>query len=378
MNIDLGRRTAGQWWQHQEPFVNARVDSVRELCIEAYRKAGAGTDEAGFLAATNLDKAIQGDHARGLNRVPPLVRSALEGRIDLRATPAVRRDGPGFALVDGGPLASGRLVCRQAMLLAIEKARANGIAFVGVQHQGELLTRYIQIAAEVGTIGIVFNQSFPTVAPHGGAGALLGNQPLAIGIPAGRHDPILLDMSFTQSSAAGMFLAATQRQTVAPGLLLDEAGEPSIRAEDFPSRESYALGPDARGSLTPLGNNHKGYAMVFVLSLLSAVLTDTSPPWELFYRLKKRGRYGTVMIAIDPAVILPIEEFRRRVDDFIDNVKAAKRRKGVEEILYPGEGSQRLRREREALGVFALPESHFRALCAMADELGFDRPRLAE
>src|SRR5262249_48963348 len=152
----------------------------------------------------------------------------------------------------------------------------------------------------------------------------------------------------------------------------------STDARDFPTAHTFpGLGPGARGSLTPLGNNHKGYAMVFILSLLSAVLSDTSPPWELFYHLPKRGRYGTVLIAIDPAVVMPAAEFKQRVDDFIDNVKAARRRAGVDEILYPGEGSQRLRRGREKLGLVPLPRSHYTALCELARQVGVPEPQLA-
>jgi LDH2 family malate/lactate/ureidoglycolate dehydrogenase len=372
--MDLTERTGGQWWQTDEPFVTVTLPSLRRLGIAAYEKAGASPEDAAFLLGMNVDKALQGDHARGVDRLPDLVNAALNGHQDLRAEIKVLKERPGFALVDGGPKASGRLVCKRAMEIAVAKARQTGIAFTGAQAQGQLLTPLAQIAVDAGMIGIVFNQSFPTVAPFGGAGPLLGNQPLAIAVPAGRHDPILLDMAMTQTSAAGMFLAAKQKQTVAPGLLLDEDGEPTTDATDFPTEQTWpGLGPGARGSLTPLGNNHKGYAMIFMLSLLSAVLTDTSPPWELFYHLKKRGRYGTVHIAIDPASLMPLDQFKARVDEYIDTVKVAPKAKGTREILYPGEKSQRLRRQREQAGILALPASHAGALDAMATGLGLQK-----
>ena len=65
------------------------------------------------------------------------------------------------------------------------------------------------------------------------------------------------------------------------------------------------------------------------------------------------------------------------MDAFIDRVKAHPRRAGVDEILYPGEKSQRLRREREKAGVFAIPESHYKVLCEAADEFGVPHPELA-
>ncbi len=369
--VNLQERTAGQWWQFEEPFVTVTLESVKRVGIAGYRKAGASAENAAFLLATNLDKAVQGDHARGVGRLPDLVKAALDGRDNLNPDLKVSNETASFALIDGPPNTSGRIASKFAMELAVKKAKQTGIAFCGVRFQAALLTPVAQVALQSDMIGVVFNQSFPTVAPFGGAGAFLGNQPLAIAVPAGKHDPIIMDMSMTQSSAAGMFLAAKQKQQVAPRLLLDEHGEPTTDATEFPSVDSFpGLGPDARGSLTALGDSHKGYAMVFMLSLLSAVLSDTSPPWELFYRLKKRGRYGSVVIAINPEVVMPLPAFKAKVDEFINGVKGAPRRKGVAEILYPGEKSQRLRREREQAGVVALPESHVKALDAFAAEIG--------
>jgi len=376
--MDLRERTAGQWWQHDEPFVTVRLDSLKRVALAAYERAGASPANAEFLLRMNLDKALQGDHARGVGRIAGIVRQVEEGRTDFNPEIRILREAASFALVDGGLKASGPLVSKFGMELAIRKARETGIAWVGAKGQAQILTAFTRLAVEAGMIGIVFNQSFPTVAAFGGAGALLGNQPLAIGVPARRHDPVLLDMSMTQTSAAGMFLAAKQGKKVDPGLLLDEHGEPTTDATEFPSQYvDPDYGPDARGSLAVLGNSHKGYAMVFILSLLSAVMTDTSPPWELYYRLKKRGRYGSVLMAIDPEKIMPRAAFLDAVDAFIDGVKRSPRRAGVTEVLYPGEKSQRLRREREQAGVLEIPESHYKALCELAAQLGAEPLALA-
>ena len=369
------QRTYGQWWQHNEDFVTVSIDWVRDLGVAAYRSVGASAEDAAFLVSLNLDKSLQGDHTRGVGRIVGNVQSARAGKLDVHPALTVTRESPSFSLVDCAANASGPLACKHGMELAIGKARQTGIAFSGVRAQAQLLTRFLQMATSANMVGIVFNQSFPTVAPTGGAGPLLGNQPLAIGVPASRHDPVLLDMSMTQSSAAGMFLAAAQGQQVAPGLLLDQHGMDTTDAREFPTEHVFpGLGPGARGSLVPLGGNHKGYAMVFILSLLSAVLSDTNPPWDLFYHLPERGRYGTVLIAIDPSAVMPIDQFKARVDDYIAHVKAAKKREGVAEILYPGEGSQRLRRERERSGVLPVPATQFAALCAMAKEIGVEAP----
>ncbi len=367
------RRTAGQWWDSTEEMVVVPIGDLERVGVAAYVDAGASSGDARFLFRTNLDKAIQGDHARGLVKVPGLIAQARRGDVDVAPDIQVLRDRPGTAIVDGGTRASGRLVSRAAMALAIEKARATGIAMVGARGSGELLTAYVRQATDAGMIGMAMVQSVPTVAPHGGRGPLLGNAPFAVGIPAGRLDPLILDMSFTESSASGVLMSARQGQPVPPGVLLDEHGEPTTDATEF---QDPALAPTygefcVRGTLVPLGGGHKGYAMVLVLGLLSSLLSDSSPPWELYYHLSERGRYGTLLWAVDPTALTgtSADDVGQRVDDFLGAVKAAPTREGGE-ILYPGERSQLLARERRERGTIAVPRPDADAMDELARELG--------
>jgi LDH2 family malate/lactate/ureidoglycolate dehydrogenase len=229
-------------------------------------------------------------------------------------------------------------------------------------------------------IGMAMVQSVPTVAPFGGYQPLLGNAPMAWGIPAKDRPPVILDMAFTQSSASPVMMAAEQGQQIAPGLLLDEYGQPTIDAADFPDWEltnrTGGTGVAVKGSLVPLGDSHKGFAMVFLVGLLSSILTDTSPPWELYHHLPSRGRYGTVLTAIDPRAFDPTGDVGAKVDAFCDRVTSAPRRDGVDEILYPGLRSQQLKAARRAAGWFAVPRSHADAMAALAVEVGVPAPAM--
>jgi LDH2 family malate/lactate/ureidoglycolate dehydrogenase len=213
-------------------------------------------------------------------------------------------------------------------------------------------------------------QTGPCVAPIGGYTAMLGNGPFAVGVPAGRHDPVVLDMSFTQTSASGVLLAAEQGEAIPPGVLLDSRGQPSTDPHDFRAVDRAKSPTEARGdgTLTPLGNSHKGYAMLFLIGLLSSVLSDTAPPWDLAAGSRDSTTAGSLMIAIDPHAFGAADPIGA-VDAFIDTVIGAPRRAGVDEILYPGLGSQRLRRERRARGTVDVPTPQLDALVQLAAEL---------
>ncbi len=369
------RRTYGQWWDSDEPRVQVRIADLERVAGAAYVAAGASPDDAAFLVATNLDKAIQGDHARGVGKIPALVAAARAGRLDLAPTIEVVREHKATAIVDGGPTAFGRLVCKFGIDLAIDKAREYGVGFVGARATAELLTPFVQRAVHAGLVAMAMVQSVPTVAPLGGTVPLLGNAPMAWGVPSAQREPVICDMSFTQSSASPILTAAEQGRQIAPGLLLDEHGNPTTNAADFPDWDLIArtngTGVAVKGSLVPLGNSHKGFAMVFLVGLLSSLLTDTDPPWTLYHHLPERGRYGTTLLVIDPRRLDASGAVYDKVDAFVDMVTGAPRQAGVEEILYPGLRSQQLKRERRAAGVIAIPRTHFdamRTLGASVDE----------
>ncbi len=374
MGDDRSARTYGQWWDSTEPRVRVAIADLERVGRAAYESVGASAEDAAFLTATNLDKAIQGDHARGVGKIPGLIAAARAGKLDMAPNVEIVREHGATAIVDGGPTAFGRLVCKFGIDLAIDKARELGVGFVGARATAELLTPFIQRAVDAGMVAMAMVQSVPTVAPLGGTVPLLGNAPMAWGVPAANREPVICDMSFTQSSASPILTAAEQGEQIAPGLLLDEHGNPTTNAADFPDwdliRATGGTGVAVKGSLVPLGDSHKGFAMVFLIGLLSSLLTDTDPPWTLYHHLPERGRYGTTLLVIDPRRLDASGHVYDKVDAFVDMVTGAPRKAGVDEILYPGLRSQQLKRERRAEGTIAIPESHFAAMRELASSVG--------
>jgi LDH2 family malate/lactate/ureidoglycolate dehydrogenase len=380
--VSRDERTYGQWWDVVGERVQVRIDDIRAIAGAGLLDAGAQPQDVDFLIDVYLSKALQGDHVRGLGYLGVMIEEARAGRTDLNPSFTVVRERAGTALVEGPPNGSGPLLCRYSMNLAIEKAADCGAGVVAARgRSGAMLTSFVRQATDAGMVGIALVQSSPTVAPLGGYQPLLGNAPLAIGIPAGEHDPVILDMSFTQSSHSGVMLAARQGQPVPEGVLLDERGDPTTDSSEYPldysgGTESDALIPMAvRGSLAPLGG-HKGYAMIFVAGVLTALLAESSPPWELDYQLMSRGTYGTILMALDPAA------FRgdgagvagEEVDSFINTVTSAPRKNPDVNILYPGQRSQELRRRRCESGVLPVPRADFEMLDALARRLGTAGP----
>ncbi len=375
----LEARTRGQWWVTDEKLVPVKLDAVRAISIAAHRRAGASEEDAAFLTDLRLDKSLQGDYVRGIRADTwlDLKTRADAGELDLAPRFTILKETASSALIDGTPKVPQGLLGRFAMSTAMNKARAQGVGYVALRSNIGLLTAHVREAAEAGMVAMVFTQSFPTVAPFGGVQALLGNAPVAFGIPAGDRDPVVIDMSLTNSSSSPVVDAARRRRRLPDGFIYDRNGQPSDDANDY--RDLAAAPPGVslppQGSLVPLGGSHKSYALIFMIGLLTAALTGTDFPWESPDMSRggtpadPDGRYGSMFIVIDPAAFVPMEAFRARVDAFIDHLKASPKRAGVDEILYPGEQSQRLKRQRREGGKLLIPASQFEAVMAVARAL---------
>jgi LDH2 family malate/lactate/ureidoglycolate dehydrogenase len=131
---------------------------------------------------------------------------------DVRAAPEVRivRRDATTALVDAG----GGYGYRPTMLacdIAAEQAAASGMAAVGVRnsHHFGMAGLYAEALALRGLAGIVLTNAQPIMAPPGIGTPLVGNNPLAIGVPRAQpHPPLVLDMAMSQTALGRIRLAA--------------------------------------------------------------------------------------------------------------------------------------------------------------------------
>ena len=160
----------------------------------------------------------------------------------------------------------------------------------------------------------------PAVAPPGGSTKVFGTNPLAFGVPAGRHFPLIFDTATSSTAALKMRIAALKGEKVPEGLIVDEKGRPTTEPREFwpPG------GGGPIGSILPLGwpvGSHKGFGLAMVVDVLAGVLTGGG-----FAQTAHRGqRHRPVYWALDISPFMALEKFRARVDEQIDQVKSSAR-----------------------------------------------------
>jgi LDH2 family malate/lactate/ureidoglycolate dehydrogenase len=300
--------------------VRLSVAEAREIAERALRGIGYPADEARIVADHVIDAALCGYEYSGLAKI---LNIPEHHRFKLPRRPlSVLRETDVSTLYDGGNNV-GMLALYHATEAAIEKARARGIALIGLTNSwvSGRSAYYVERIAKADLIGIHTASATRFVAPHGGTKPMLGTNPIAFGLPTLRG-PVVFDMGTSAFMMTELMLRQRLGQTLPEGVALGPDGEPT--------RDPAAA---RLGALLSFGG-HKGFGLGFIVQAFG-VLAGSA--------LDLDGDNGYLFIVFKPDLLQPLDAFKRDMTALIDRVKATPRQAGVDEILIPSERSFRSR-----------------------------------
>lgn len=306
------------------------VDTARTLGERAMRGIGYSDEEARILTDHVLDAALCGYEYSGLAKLlnVPEHRRFGEPRRPIR----LMRETEVSALYDGGNN-NGMIALYHVAKATIDKARAHGIALVGVTNtwMSGRNAYFVEMVAREGYAAIHTASSGNAVAPLGGIKGILGTNPIAFAIPT-EQGPLILDMGTSAFMATELQLRVRRNEPLPEGVALDRDGRPTTDPAEAQA-----------GALLPFAG-YKGFGLGLVVQALGVL-----------------GGAGTVagagdgylFIAFRPDLMIPLDDCKREVSALIDRVKAVPRAPGVDEIRIPGENSARNRERllREGLDI---------------------------
>jgi LDH2 family malate/lactate/ureidoglycolate dehydrogenase len=273
----------------------------------------------------------------------------LEGGIVVKPKIRVIRETPATAVMDGGG-GAGHIVGHHAMNVAIDKAQQTGVGCVTVKNSNHFGTNayFTMMALSHRMIGMVTTNGIAGMPVYGGKTPVFGNDPIAIAVPTGRDLPIVLDMATSVVAAGKIGIAKLKDEKIPRGWAYDKNGEPTDDPND------YFDG----GSLVPLGG-YKGSGLTVGFEILSAVLSGARYATHAIDWPKHPDTpqdTGHFMMALKIEAFMEWDEFKRRVQDFMDILKNSEPAKGFEEIYLPGEIEFKTAQERSAKGIPLLPK----------------------
>ena len=337
-------------------------EDLRVFCEKCFIKVGVPEDYAKLVADHLITASLRGVDSHGIIRIPYYLEGIEKGYVKPKAEIKVLKETPNSVLIDGGMLL-GIVVAKKAMEIAIQKAKASGVALVGVRNLGHvgMLAYYTKKIAEEKLIGFACANATARVAPWGGAERVFGTNPLSIGIPVDNGSPIVIDMATSATASFKVRVALRQGKKLPPNMILDKHGRPTTEPKDFIDG----------GVLLPFGG-HKGYAFMLLVEILASAFVGGPISKEAIDHASTQG--GFLVAAVKPTLFRGYEEYTRDLERIIREVKSCKTMEGVSEVLLPGELEERVYEERKRNGIPIDPET-LRSLKEVAEKLGIQFPK---
>jgi LDH2 family malate/lactate/ureidoglycolate dehydrogenase len=337
-----------------------KPDVVIRQAAGIAQAVGIPPRDAEILADSLVDADIHGISTHGISRLNIYMRRIQKGLTDPRAEIKVDRGRAAVLAVDAGN-GLGQVQAWKVLERLIPMARETGVAAASIrnsQHFGAL-SYYCERAAREGMILIATTTAEPSMSPEGACQAYFGTNPIAASFPTGKGFNIRVDLA-TSLVARGNIIAAQKKGASIPlGWALDPEGNPTTDA-----------GRALMGTVLTMAG-HKGYALALMVELFSSVLSGStvgSSIGSMYKDMDRKQDVGHFFCLLDIAAFMDVDTFKARADRMIDEIKACRKRPGVEEILIPGEPEQRKARVNRSQGI-PIGEETIREIRTLCEEL---------
>jgi len=351
------------------PLISA--DAFGAMSRTLLTAAGASAEDAAVIADSVRWATLRGNESHGVDHLPMYVRMYAHPeappRVNRAGTYEITRQGDAVVTIDGHGCA-GQRVLRDAAALVARRAAVGGVALattIRTTHHGAL-GYALEPILERDMIGLIFAGSGAATPAFGGTDRKLGTNPIAIGVPAGDREPIIIDMATSASTWLGLLDIWRTDADIPEGLILDGDGNPTTDRSGFVFGFRSQDG-EPKGALSTIGNSHKGYALQLAVEMLGGIL----PALISGNEVGTDGYVSALVIAIRVGAVQDATAFKERVDRRLEELKRSVRKAGVEEIWIPGERGFATSARRSADGI-PIGEAEWGRLERVASEVGVD------
>jgi LDH2 family malate/lactate/ureidoglycolate dehydrogenase len=315
-----------------------RREQLADLVERILTRHGVPAEHARIQANLFIGAEMRGTASHGLLRLRRVVErlkaglaaAGVEGRHDWTARSYLSVDGQNGL---------GPVVALKALDAVIPRARENGIAIAAIRNANHLgaIAFYADYVARKGLTVIGLTISEALVHPFGGRKAMIGTNPITIGVPA-EPEPLVLDMATGLVSMGKIHDHANRGAAIPVGWALDAKGNPTtdaVAAKD--------------GAIAPFGGA-KGYALGLAFEVLVASLAESAIGTGVKGTLDSQhpSNKGDLFIVIAPP---HAEAAKALVTDYLTQVRASPSMDPAHPVLIPGDRAHQKRDESRLQGV---------------------------
>ena len=334
-------------------------ETLKDFSTKVFMHFGVPLKDAETAAAVLSLSDIRGIDSHGVARLHTYFEMLTLKRINPKPNVKIIREHKSVCTVDGDN-GLGLVVGPKANEIAMEKAALFGSGMVSVcntNHYG-IASYYSLEAIKRDMIGWSMTNTTKLVAPLWGAERMLGTNPISIAFPGLKNPPIVIDLATSAAAYGKIEIAQRKKAPVPKGWIVDKEGTMSTYPDDMING----------GAILPLGSDrdlggHKGYALSAMVDILTAVLSGANwgpfaPPFALRQEIPSRSvgkGIGHFFGVMEIAGFMDVNEFKKRIDEWIEVFRNTKPAKGTGGVLIPGDPEHQEEAIRTKDGIPLLP-----------------------
>jgi len=351
------------------------VAYLNDFTRDVFIKMGCSYEDATGIAEVFIAAELRGLPSHGMIRIKDYYQLWKADRINVKPVIKIIHESPSTAVIDGDG-AVGMVAATRSMEIAIEKAAKAGTGWVSTcnsNHYG-IAGFYAMMALRHDMIGISMTNANPLVAPTFSVSPMLGTNPIAVAIPAGKQPPFVADFATTPIARGKLAVAEKKGEKVPLGFVQDDTGTPSDDPAILKSGGSMlTLGGDY------IHGSHKGFCLSSIVDIFSAVFSGANfgpfvPPSVAYLPLldtKVGEGTGHFFGAMRIDAFQPAQEFKNRMDKWITTFRNAKPSKGHDRVIIPGDPEREKENKIREEGICILP-AIAKEMKEIAGELGVE------
>lgn len=262
-------------------------------------------------------------------------------------------DKPSVKLIDGQGK-SAWLIGVEMVNMVCKIAFKQGIGMVGLYNSTyhNVMAVYSRMIADRNLVGIVMANGGPAaVVPHGGREPIFGTNPISYSFPS-TDLPIVFDGATAEYAYGTIRIAREKGELLKDNTYLDASGK-------FTSDPKKAI------AIMPFGKSYKGYAINLMIDILTGILVRAKSGLDV----KNESDLGSIFIAIDPAIFMPIDQFKKDISKLIDDIQNVKSMQTDTSVRAPGIQSGKYKRDMITKKIIEIDDRDWREFSDLYERL---------
>ena len=325
--------------------MNIAINELKEKIEKTLKEKGFSNQDTARVVDYLLWAETSGIKTQGLVKM-----TGTEPLQDVKPLhePKIERETQLSQLIDGGANPA-PVIASLATETAITKAKEHGFAVVGARNtfsSNGAQSYYAEKIASNDLIGFVCSRSPAAAAGFGSINPIFGTNPFSYSFPT-NDVPFSFDMATSAMTFYGLVLAKAKNEPIPENMAIDKDGNPTT--DPVAAME---------GAILPFDHSYKGSGLAMTVEMFAGPFVNGA--WIDNKTFKEE--WGTLVIAIDPNLLVDVAQFKENASQMIEDIKSAKKGVGVDEIRLPGVSSTKKRLEAESSGFVDVDEVVLRQL----------------